>query len=360
MWDLAVREEDYSAADSLLRRHAAAPLSMRLLSAFAGGDSAARARLLDEARTAENRQLQIAARYVAVYLEDLASAEQLARRDLAWRQRPALRAGAQLFLGWLEVARGRLAAAQVEFANAQRMEEVEPVILHRGVAATLPFLEPSPADLAAVRAQIEQWRPDSATEPSAGLAATLRPQLRLYLLGLLASRQGQEAAALRYATQLEGLAAPPESRDVVRGLAQTVRADVAWQRKRSADALEMLAALPGEIPLELVSVPVYTNLREFSQEHARFLRAGLLAESGREGEALRWFETGFQGSPSELAYLAPAHLQRARLYERRGERDRAIDHYRRFLTLWGNCDPELRPLVEDARTRLAGLAGERH
>jgi tetratricopeptide (TPR) repeat protein len=312
MWDLAVREEDYHAADSLLRRHAAAPLSMRLFSAFAGGDSAARARLLEEARGAENRQLQIAARYLAVYLEDFSTAERLARLDLAWRQRPALRAGAQLFLAWLEVARGRFAAAEAEFANAQRMEDVEPVVLHRGVAATLPFLAPSPTDLAAVRAQVEQWRPESASDPSASLSVVLRPQLRLYLLGLLASRQGQEAAALRYAAQLAERAAPPESRDVVHGLAQTVRADVARRGKRSADGLEALAALPGEIPLELVSAPVYTNLREFSQEHARLLRADLLAELGRDAEALRWFETGFQGSPSELAYLAPVHLRRAR------------------------------------------------
>ena len=45
MWDLAVREDDYGAVDAMLSPYARAPLSFRLLPAFARGDSAARARL---------------------------------------------------------------------------------------------------------------------------------------------------------------------------------------------------------------------------------------------------------------------------------------------------------------------------
>ena len=101
MWDLAVREADYAAAEDMLRRFQApprlqmAPLSMRILQTFARGDSAARARILAEATVADNRQSQIGARFIATYLEDLAAARRVAQLDLAPRRRPAIRAGAQ-------------------------------------------------------------------------------------------------------------------------------------------------------------------------------------------------------------------------------------------------------------------------
>src|SRR5687767_8978128 len=107
MWDLAVREEDYGAVDAMLGRYARAPLSMRLLPAAARADTSALRRLREEARALDGRQSQIAARYVATFLEDFDSAEELARYDLAPRRTLAIRTGAQSFLAWLEVSRGR-------------------------------------------------------------------------------------------------------------------------------------------------------------------------------------------------------------------------------------------------------------
>ena len=52
-------------------------------------------------------------------------------------------------------------------------------------------------------------------------------------------------------------------------------------------------------------------------------------------------------------YLAPAHLRQAEIYERRGKRDLAARHYRRFIELWSRADPELQPAVAEARKRLA-------
>jgi hypothetical protein len=43
----------------------------------------------------------------------------------------------------------------------------------------------------------------------------------------------------------------------------------------------------------------------------------------------------------------------AQIYERRGDRAKAAEHYGQFIELWKDCDPELRPLVESARQRLA-------
>ncbi|HYD55230.1 MAG TPA: protein kinase [Gemmatimonadaceae bacterium] len=51
-------------------------------------------------------------------------------------------------------------------------------------------------------------------------------------------------------------------------------------------------------------------------------------------------------------YLAATHKRLGELYEARGSRDKAIQHYATFVDLWKNADPELRPLVEDVRKRL--------
>ena len=52
---------------------------------------------------------------------------------------------------------------------------------------------------------------------------------------------------------------------------------------------------------------------------------------------------------------APAHLRLAEIYERRGERQKAIEHYSQFIELWKNCDPELQPMVQQARSALVRL-----
>ena len=359
MWDLAVREEDYDAIDAMLSRFAKAPLSMRLLPVFARGDSAARARFVDEATNSDSRQSQISARYVATFLEDFDAAESLARLDLAERRRPPIRLGAQLFLAWLELARGKWSAANASFESAKRMEGASGVEFERAMAATLPFLQVPSADLAQVRTELEQFDANAGSAAPAGLAGSLRPHLRLYLLSLLSSRMGDDQNATRYAAELEGLAAPPQAAAVARALVQTARADVALRNRKAAEALTLLDRVQGEVPLELIYLKVFATVREFGQEHARYLRAEALMELRRFDDALRWYRTSFQGSPAELVYLAPIHLRQGQIFEARGEREQAATHYRRFVALWGNADTPLAGVVTDARSRLSRLSGNR-
>jgi hypothetical protein len=101
----------------------------------------------------------------------------------------------------------------------------------------------------------------------------------------------------------------------------------------------------------MVSSPFYSQGRE------RYLRAELLAASDRDEEALIWYNGFTEGSVYALAYLASSHLERARIYERRGEREQAAFHYGRFIELWSQSDPELRPMVQQAEQALARLGG---
>ena len=38
-----------------------------------------------------------------------------------------------------------------------------------------------------------------------------------------------------------------------------------------------------------------------------------------------------------------------------GRLEEAVRHYARFVDLWKNCDPELRPLVDDAKASIERL-----
>lgn len=307
MWDLAVREDDYAAVDSMLSRFSGAPLSYRIPPAHARGDSAAIRQLHDEARALDARQSQIAARFVATYLGDLTTAETLARFDLQPRRNAAIRLGAQTFLAWLELARGNWSAAESAFRIAEGMEGGHSVLLERALAATLPFVNVPATDVASTRADLAAWHPAAAPATGGTLLTALEPQLRLYLLGLLASRLGEHDTALSLARELEALPAPEQGRKVTQALAATVRADVAMKQNQPARALSLLAPADGQVPLELVVVRPFVHARQYTQEHARFLRAEALRALGRADEAKRWSAASFQGSPLELVYrFAPA------------------------------------------------------
>jgi tetratricopeptide (TPR) repeat protein len=356
MWDLAVREEDYKAVDGMIARFAEAPLSFRIVPAYARHDTAAMARIHEQLKNLDARQSQISGRYMATYLENFTAAEDLARLDLQARRNAAIRLTAQTFLAWLEVARGRWTSAKDAFAEAEQMEGGSAVQIDRAIAAMLPFLEVPRADLEGVRRDIEAWQPNA--EPPTGnsnLASALRPQLRLYLLGLLSSRLGDDESALRYARELEALSPPAGGRRVVQALAGTVRADVALRAGNGAEALAQLQPANGEVPLELVTVRPFVNVREYSQEHSRWLRANALVMLGRNDEARRWFETSFQGSPLEFVYRAPVYARLARMEDIRGDRKHAIDHYTRFIKLWRASDPPLQTQIKAAESALRRL-----
>jgi tetratricopeptide (TPR) repeat protein len=60
---------------------------------------------------------------------------------------------------------------------------------------------------------------------------------------------------------------------------------------------------------------------------------------------------------SDAFELAPSHKRLGELYEARGNREKAVYHYARFVELWKDCDPELRPQVAAVRHRLVKLSG---
>jgi tetratricopeptide (TPR) repeat protein/tRNA A-37 threonylcarbamoyl transferase component Bud32 len=46
------------------------------------------------------------------------------------------------------------------------------------------------------------------------------------------------------------------------------------------------------------------------------------------------------------------------LYDQKGDKQKALDYYGRFVARWRDADPELQPQVKEAKARMAALAGE--
>src|SRR2546426_5876286 len=153
MWDLAVREEDYARADSLLRRKFTAdnlPLPHRAILAIVRGDSAARGRLLAEARKQSSGH-PYAPELIALYLNDFAAATQFAQAALASPRPRAVRESVHQVLALLALAQGRWGAAKLEFAQAR--PTIPSAKLLHALSATWPFLAVPDSDLVALRAE---------------------------------------------------------------------------------------------------------------------------------------------------------------------------------------------------------------
>jgi tetratricopeptide (TPR) repeat protein len=165
---------------------------------------------------------------------------------------------------------------------------------------------------------------------------------------------GEAGEAGRSAATLDTIArgAGPESEAgaFARALASSLRGHAAMAQGRWEEALAGFDL--GR--LTLVSEGLLLTAVG-SQALERYARGEVLREVGRDREALAWYAASGEAGLDQLAYLAPAHLRQAELYEKLGDKQKAAEHYGKFVELWKECDPELRPLVEGARRKAAAL-----
>jgi len=93
-------------------------------------------------------------------------------------------------------------------------------------------------------------------------------------------------------------------------------------------------------------------------------RAPLLARAydlaGKPDSAIAVFErylsTPFLDRQTDDQYFIPGvHKRLGELYEAKGQREKALAHYRIFIDLWKDADPQLQPRVTDAKQRVAAL-----
>ena len=348
MMHLAVSEDDIARAESLVAK-VGKDYSDSAMFAAARGDSALTARLLAEARGAVSFGAVWSAVWEVGWLGRPDAAEPYARAAAA---RPEQQGRGYLALAEDLLAQGRWTAADSAFQAAAGVAHDPWPQVFRGIAAATPFLAVPRADLEAIRSELSAQDVNGPSSTAFGPRNELMPQLRTYSLALLASRLGDTDGARRAAAQLDTAQVAAENRPVMHALAAVVRADVALAQRRPAEAVTVLQEVRGAVPLDL------SSNGPFGEDYGRFLRAQALLALGNDGEALRWLENGFTGTPDEGIFRAQVALRLGDIYERRGERQKAIDQYARFTRLWRSCDARLRPAVDEARARLARLTGE--
>jgi len=133
-------------------------------------------------------------------------------------------------------------------------------------------------------------------------------------------------------------------RDRARFALGAAAAYLALAKGDSAEALADLLATPDSLCPQLFAV--------------RLLRVQLLSGQGREREAARLLDgqlmyAGQIPASAEVLWT----LERGRVNERLGNRDRARTAYRYVADVWRNADPELQPYVAEARAATARLGG---
>ncbi|HUG28357.1 MAG TPA: tetratricopeptide repeat protein, partial [Gemmatimonadales bacterium] len=85
--------------------------------------------------------------------------------------------------------------------------------------------------------------------------------------------------------------------------------------------------------------------------------------AGRPDSAIaylqRYVDTPDPNPGEDSQWLARTHKRLGELYEAKGDAERAIANYARFVNLWRNAEPELQPQVRDVNQRLERLRAGR-
>jgi len=168
-------------------------------------------------------------------------------------------------------------------------------------------------------------------------------------LSLVYAKEGRlaeaERGALEYQRNADSLMAAGDTARGRRSLlsASVMYAHIAAARGEAAEAVDHLRR-----GLSLMVA------RADGRDEGRFLLATFLEARGGEEEALRIY-----GSLEWSPWLeAQGFLRAAKLRQRMGQEQEALQDYRRFLGLWQDADPQFQQQVASARAAAAELAGK--
>jgi len=350
-----------------------APAYIHLIeNAFAGGDSARAARLLEK-----YRQLAPGDRYSAAYAVGFALAfGDSARRARGWADLETLQFPSHLLALWSLLSgpgtpRSALLRGELLRFASKRSERFALL------AADLFWARMGRGEIRSALQELE--RRSGPQQWKTGMLYTLHSwdlPVANELLDSSVSRvdssdilqlfsEGAYAVdRARWAGHARALSRVRANARTLRAAGDTVKADFGdaaarglegygwWRRGEKEKALELLSvAQRGATGWEANG----HRSREVLNALFRRWLGLLLEEVGRPRDALPYFES-FQWY--EVDPLAAR--DRARLYEKLGELDRAREAYAFFIDNWQHADPELQPKLEEARAALRQLTSLRH
>lgn len=183
-----------------------------------------------------------------------------------------------------------------------------------------------------------------ARRPFAGMDPMDRPYLPIALLYAEAGRPDRARALLAEFDRT----ATPGSRRIARSLRHAVLGGIALAEGRPRDAVaEFRLEEEGECPV--CATPNLGRAYDAAGEPDSAVAA-----------YERYLATPYPYKPlTDAVWLARIYARLGELYEAKHDRARAADYYARFVDLWRNADPELRPRVADVKRRLEALGPER-
>jgi DNA-binding SARP family transcriptional activator/tetratricopeptide (TPR) repeat protein len=272
---------------------------------------------------------------VAIDADDVAGTEQFARALVNRASSAASRAFGLRLLAHAALAQGRWAETRVLLDSAIELVP-GPGIAQLSLAATLPFVPMSHADLAHVRELVRNWSPtvapDSTGDPAAVRRGRIDAQVRLHRLGILSVRLGDFDGARRMAAELDAMTTPSRDGRRTHTLAQSIRAWIAAAQGHLVESLAALDAADWESAADV-----------FAAEAAdRYLRATILQSLGRTQEASTWFSSIAERAAYELPYVAPSQMHLAEIAEQEGHAEAARTYAARAASLWRQADVAMR------------------
>ncbi len=323
-----------------------APMLQAVL-AFSVQDSAAINEVLSQpANTYRNSSVD----EVAVFVQDLDGALTLAATLTDPLLPLAFRAAAHGWLADIHLGAGNWQAAVEEVERLGSLPPDGAADHLLGMYAATSPIRRSDDEVRALRDRLSDQDLRTLSNSEGEEALDLPAAIHTYVLGLLSARLGDESSARAAAAALDTMVVPPTYGSLPQDLASSVRARLAYAAGDERAALELIRAQKRQI-----DYGVGRDLAFASRGYDRYLVGTILQDEGNYEEALTWYESIEGHALSDLPFLAPSHLRRAEIYEEMGDSDRAALHYREFVALWANADPEYQPLVEEATARLLRL-----
>ena len=259
---------------------------------------------------------------------------------------------AHVILAKIELTNGRWRAAQAELEAAETMD-AGVALEHRAFYALTRFLSAPDSELIVLRDSLRRlgpYRRHRRRETGCSGHRGLHPYIRLYLLGLLSARLRDEPAARRYVAELERVdrsspAWPLRGRQGPGPYAASSRGSAGGGRRRLRYWWGR-----GSGP----TIPGWS--RRVTHRSPPTSMSGSPAPSCSTSSAVRTRRSPGTGAWRTISFIPDRpSCDWPRSTSARATGRRAIEHYSRFVELWRDSDPELQPMVHQARQALARL-----